>query len=65
MKDKLLYLIGMIVMPIGFVVCIPFAIISGLLEASRDTAYDIKRNWRTLVEYYRDGFPRRSTKERP
>ena len=65
MKDKILYLIGMIVMPIGFVVCIPFAIISGLVEASRDVAFDIKRNWRTLIEFYLDGFPRRSNKERP
>lgn len=65
MKDKILYLIGMVIMPIGFVLCIPFAIISGLLEAWKDTAYDIKRNWRTLIEFYRDGFPRRSKKERP
>lgn len=65
MKDKLLYLVGMVIMPIGFVLCIPFAIASGLWEALKDTAYDIKRNWRTLIEYYADGFPKASDKERP
>ena len=65
MKDKLLYLIGMIIMPIGFVVCILIALAEGLWEALKDTAWDTKRNWRSLIEFYRDGFPRRSNKERP
>lgn len=53
MKDKALYLLGAVLMPIAFLVCIPWAFLEGLWDAAKDTAYDTRRNWRTLVDYYR------------
>ncbi|MNK80825.1 hypothetical protein D3C87_1005550 [compost metagenome] len=53
MKDKILYLIGAVLMPVAFLGCILLAFLDGLSEALKETAYDTRRNWRTLVDYYR------------
>lgn len=69
MKDKVLYLLGALVMPIVFPICIVLSFLTNLWAAAKecyvDTAYDTRLNWRSVVSFYNAGFPKSSDKERP
>lgn len=73
MKTKALYLLGAVVMPLFLPLWLLWCFVSDLARslkfALRNTYYSTrqqaKQDWRTLVSYYADGFPKDSNKERP
>jgi hypothetical protein len=73
MKSKALYLLGALVMPVFLPLWLLWCFLAdlggSLKIALRNTYYSTrhqaKQDWRTLVSYYADGFPKSSDKERP
>lgn len=68
MKAKVLYLLGALLLPLGFPFCVVFEFVKRLVPAVANVfhsvAYTTKRDWRYLKSYYADGFPKKSDKER-
>ena len=73
MKSKALYLLGALVMPIFLPLWLLWCFLADLLGALRialrntyfSTRHQARQDWRTLVSYYADGFPKNPNKERP
>ncbi|QYJ23402.1 hypothetical protein KYT87_09365 [Achromobacter sp. ES-001] len=71
MKSKALYLLGALVMPVFLPLWLLWCFLadlgSSLKIAMRNTYYSTrhqaKQDWRTLVSYYADGFPKAADKE--
>lgn len=71
MKSKALYLLGALVMPVFLPLWLLWCFLAdlggSLKIALRNTYYSTrhqaKQDWRTLVSYYADGFPKAADKE--